>query len=40
MKNLFKALVAFCAMSIWSGVSASVLLVFDDITNLSSATSA
>ena len=36
MKHLFKALVAVCAMSMASGVSASVLLVFDDISNISS----
>ncbi len=36
MKRLFKALVAVCAMSMASGVSASVLLVFDDISNNSS----
>ena len=36
MKNAFKALVAVCAMSMASGVSASVLLVFDDISNISS----
>ena len=31
MKNLFKALVAVCAMSIWSGVSASVIYYADSI---------
>ena len=38
MKNLFKALVAVCAMSAASGVSASVILATFDLTTPESLT--